>query len=176
MTEAFKTYLNNMTDLIKKVTEEDHVIHGNMIYMCRECGSSYIMHLEKGLEDPTEDAKNGKHKSVPFTFTCVACGGLCRHVLWNATSDTLGKIYQSYNKMVNQPNKVIYRNFFWNDPESDCGIPVLFEPDTSPSLKWQIFRSLPDHIAPTEKTYLDADMNSLNELFSNIFQSKGGEV
>lgn len=124
-----ETWLETIKERIEKVFKTDHIIHGYMIYQCKCCGNFYIMNLEKGLEDPTNDAETGNHKPVPFCITCICCGGTCKHIMWNATADTYGKNYRSYQEMVNEPNKIIFRNFFWNDPESDCGVPVVFEPD-----------------------------------------------
>lgn len=127
--ELFQQYLSEMEKTIKKATKEDHMIHSFMIYRCKSCGSLYIMNLEKGLEDPTEDAKSGNHKPVPFMIKCILCGGDATHVLFETGRDGLGKNYHSYRDMTNKTGVKIYRNFFWNDPESDCGVPVLFEPD-----------------------------------------------
>lgn len=116
----------------KRVIEarmQEHTIHGYMVYQCQHCCNIYVMWLEKGLEDPTDDEKTGMHKPVPFGFTCPACGGTATHVLWSLGRDSLGKNYKSYQKYVEQSNRLIYRNFFWNDPTMDCGVPIIFEPD-----------------------------------------------
>ena len=126
--ELSKKYLELMEERIKKATERDIIIHGKMIYKCDHCGAYYIMNLEKGLEDPTDDAKTGKHKPVPYVFECLCCEGLAEHILWGTTADSLGKNYRNYKQYVNGAG-IIFQNFFWNDPESDCGVPVLFEPD-----------------------------------------------
>lgn len=127
--EFREAYLNLMQERINKVMETDHIIHGYMIYRCDHCGCVYFMNLEKGLEDPEDDKLTGKHKPVPFIISCIACGSDCKHILWGATSMTYGENYRSYNEMINQQDKIIFRNLFWNDPESDCGVPVVFEPD-----------------------------------------------
>lgn len=93
------------------------------------CRNIYVMWLEKGLEDPTDDQKTGGHKPVPFGIICPACGGTATHILWSVGKDSLGKNYKSYQKYVDQTTKLIYRNFFWNDPTADCGVPIIFEPD-----------------------------------------------
>lgn len=114
---------------IIEVCKQDHIIHGYMVYQCEHCKSIYVMWLEKGLEDPTEDEKTGMHKPVPFGFTCPFCGDIATHILWDLGRSGLGKNYKSYQKYVEQPNRFIYRNFFWNDPTTDCGVPIIFEPD-----------------------------------------------
>lgn len=124
-----QTYLKTMLDRIEKAMQIDHIIHGYMIYQCKHCGKVYIMNLEKGLEDPTDDKNAGKHKPVPFTFPCIACGSDAYHIVQNTTVYSYGKNYRSYKEMINEPNKLIFPNFFWNDPESDCGVPIVFEPD-----------------------------------------------
>lgn len=144
--ELFKEYLSKMEERIKKATEEDHIIHGYMIYRCKNCGAIYFMNLEKGLEDPTDDAITGNHKPVPFGITCIQCGGDAFHILWGSTKDTIGTNYRSYNEMVNEPYKMIFRNFFWNDPDSDCGVPVLFEPDFASSTYYDQEKDVPEPV------------------------------
>lgn len=118
-----------MAERIIEINKSDHVIHGYMIYQCGHCHNIYVMWLEKGLEDPTDDQKTGGHKPVPFGIICPACGGTATHILWSVGKDSLGKNYKSYQKYVDQTTKLIYRNFFWNDPTADCGVPIIFEPD-----------------------------------------------
>lgn len=129
MDEFLNNYLKIMEERIKMAMIEDHIIHGYMIYRCQHCGAVYFMNLEEGLEDPEDDKLTGEHKPVPFAMPCIACGGECQHIMWSATSMTLSKNHRSYKEMVDEPNTTIYRNFFWNDPESDCGVPIVFEPD-----------------------------------------------
>lgn len=144
--ELFREYLSKMEERIKKATEEDHIIHGYMIYRCKNCGVVYFINLEKGLEDPTDDAKTGNHKPVPFEKTCIRCGGDAFRILWGYTQDSLGQDYRSYKEMVNEPNKMIFRNFFWNDPECKCGVPVLFEPDFAPPIFYGVEEETPEQI------------------------------
>lgn len=118
-----------MGERIIEASKQDHIIHGYMVYQCEYCNSIYVMWLEKGLEDSTDDEKTGMHKPVPYGFTCPACGEMAVHTLWSLGRDSLGKHYKSYQKYVEQPNRLIYRNFFWNDPTTDCGVPIIFEPD-----------------------------------------------
>lgn len=118
-----------MAERIVEISKNDHTIHGYMVYQCEECHNIYVMWLEKGLEDPTDDQKTGNHKPVPFGIVCPDCGGVATHTLWSFGKDSLGKNYKSYRKYVEQPNRFVYRNFFWNDPASDCGVPIIFEPD-----------------------------------------------
>lgn len=128
-TYQLEKYKNAMSERIIEANKQDHIIHGYMVYQCKDCGNIYVMWLEKGLEDPTDDEKTGMHKPVPFGIICPACGGVAIHVLWSLGKDSLGKNYKSYQKYVEQPNRLIYRNFFWNDPTTDCGVPIIFEPD-----------------------------------------------
>ena len=122
-------YKAMMSELLIEASKQDHTIHGYMGYQCEHCNNIYVMWLEKGLEDPTYDEKTGMHKPVPFGFICPACGGMAIHALWSLGKDSLGKNYKSYQKYVERPNRLIYRNFFWNDPTTDCGVPVIFEHD-----------------------------------------------
>lgn len=122
-------YKTTMSERIIEASKQDHIIHGYMVYQCEHCKNIYVMWLEKGLEDPTDDEKTGMHKPVPFGFTCPFCGDIATHTLWSLGKDSLGKNHKSYQKYVEQPNRLIYRNFFWNNPTTDCGVPVIFEPD-----------------------------------------------
>ena len=122
-------YKAMMSEWLIEANKQDHTIHGYMVYQCEDCAAIYVMWLEKGLEDPTDDKKTGMHKPVPFGFICPACGGRAIHTLWSLGKDSLGKNYKSYQKYVEQSNRPIYRNFFWNDPTTDCGVPIIFEPD-----------------------------------------------
>ena len=128
-TYQLEKYKNTMSERIIEASKQDHIIHGYMVYRCENCAAIYVMWLEKGLEDPTDDEKTGMHKPVPFGFTCPACGGMATHTLWSLGKDSLGKNYKSYQKYVEQSNRLIYRNFFWNDPTTDCGVPIIFKPD-----------------------------------------------
>lgn len=127
--EYLKSYLETMSKVTERAMAEDRIIHGYMVYQCEECGKVYIMNLEEGLEDPTWDKATGEHKPVPYCITCICCGGQARHIMWNLSAHTYGKNYRSYREMVNTPNEIIFRNFFYNDPESSCGEPIVFEPD-----------------------------------------------
>ena len=57
-----------------EITTEAHLtpplIHGRMIYRCENCGKSWPMYLEKGIEEFGEN-----HKPSPFTIGCPYCGG-----------------------------------------------------------------------------------------------------
>ena len=128
-TYQLEKYKTTMSKRIIEASKQDHIIHGYMVYQCEHCKNIYVMWLEKGLEDPTDDEKTGMHKPVPFGFTCPICGDIVTHTLWALGKNSLGKNYKSYQKYVEQPNRLIYRNFFWNDPTTDCGVPVIFEPD-----------------------------------------------
>lgn len=46
------------------------LVHGRMIYRCEQCGRSWTMFLEKGIEEFGEN-----HKPSPFTIGCPHCGG-----------------------------------------------------------------------------------------------------
>lgn len=128
-TYQLEKYKTAMSERIIEASKQDHTIHGYMVYQCEHCNNIYVMWLEKGLEDPTDDEKTGMHKPVPFGFICPACGGMATHTLWSLGKDSLGKNYKSYQKYVEQLNRIIYRNFFWNDPTTDFGVPIIFEPD-----------------------------------------------
>ena len=149
-----------MNELLIEASKQDHTIHGYMVYQCEHCKNIYVMWLEKGLEDPTDDEKTGMHKPVPFGFTCPACGGIATHTLFSLGKDSLGKNYKSYQKYVEQPNRIIYRNFFWNDPTTDCGVPVIFEPDY-----WEGKRRIVDYM-------IEIYINTLPDIEYEVFINK----
>lgn len=122
-------YLESMNEKAIKAMESDFRIHGFMIYQCEDCNSIYVMWLTEGLEDPTDDAKTGKHKPVPFEIVCPGCGGAAFHKFWGVGKPTLGQNHRSYKDYISQQNKLLYENFFWNDPDSDCGVPIILSHD-----------------------------------------------
>lgn len=155
--EKYKTI---MSERIIEASKQDHIIHGYMVYRCEHCANIYVMWLEKGLEDPTDDEKTGMHKPVPFGITCPACGGTATHTLFSLGKDSLGKNYKSYQKYVEQPNRLIYRNFFWNDPTTDCGVPVIFKPDY-----WEGKRRIVDYM-------IEIYINTLPDIEYEVFINK----
>lgn len=161
-----ENYRTIMSKRIIEANKQDHTIHGYMVYQCEVCGNIYVMWLEKGLEDPTDDEKTGMHKPVPFGFTCPACSGVAIHVLWSLGKDSLGKNYKSYQKYVEQSNRLIYRNFFWNDPTKDCGIPIIFEPD----YYWNKIRRCLFYIT---EIYINTLPDDAYEGFSNAMNNLG---
>lgn len=165
--EQLKKYVEEIMPVrIKKVSETDHIIHGYMIYRCESCGEVYIMNLEKGLEDPTDDAKTGRHKPVPFAFNCVNCGGVAFHILHSSTASSLGQNYRSYNGMIRNHLKYlwVFKNLFWNDPESDCGVPVIVEMDFSSTY----YEDPPKGLEETHTTYLHFDESFDHESLENL--------
>lgn len=127
--EELEQYNTTMREKIEKATAEDHIIHGFMLYRCEKCGNGFFLWLEKGLEDPVDDQKTGKHKPVPFSITCPTCGGHCYHAWWNIGRDSRSSEYKSYKEHTSGGYGTNYKNFFWNDPDSECGVPIIFKPD-----------------------------------------------
>lgn len=103
---------------VKEDPQEDPVIvHGFMLYECQRCGTIYQMYLEEGLEDRVQDKIDpSKHKPVPFAIGCRACKkDHCNHILWGiGDSDNYGVLPEG-------------ASYFKNDPNSDCGVPVIGE-------------------------------------------------
>lgn len=127
--DRLRHYIKAMSEKTIEVMKNDFKIHGFMIYQCQECNSIYVMWLAEGLEDPTDDAKTGKHKPVPYGITCPSCGGIAFHSFFNVGKMTLGMNHRSYKDYISQQNKLLYENFFWNDPESESGVPIIFSND-----------------------------------------------
>lgn len=174
--EQLQEYVKNMEETIKKVMKEDHIIHGYMLYECTNCGKVYIMNLERGLEDPTYDAETGKHKPVPFSFICPCCGGNAFHVSWDLTKSTLGKNYRSYREMTDEKNVIIFRNFFWNDPNSECGGPVIFGPDAYEYSYESIDEKEKRHVINVKMSEKECTLQNLIDLILSIHKDKYGYI
>ena len=95
----------------KKAITEEVQIHGAMVYGCRDCGSRWIMYLEKGLEEPGCDDR----KPVPFGIRCPFCGGFQAYDI----SGYLKLDGPGYHTL---PENVSY---FANLPDRDCGVPQI---------------------------------------------------
>lgn len=117
-TNSGECYLDNeeirkMVDEMKCVLEarkENAVyIQGAMKYGCENCGLSWWMFLEKGLEEFGEN-----HKPVPFTIECPVCHGFAR--------DISGICKIGGDEYAELPTG---ESYFKNDPAHDCGVPVF---------------------------------------------------
>lgn len=89
------------------------IIHGAMIYGCRDCGSRWVMFLERGLEEPCED-----RKPVPFGIICPFCGGFHAY-------DISGYLPLPDAKYAELPDG---ESYFENRPDRDCGTPRIANP------------------------------------------------
>ena len=88
------------------------IIHGGMVYGCRECGERFVMYLERGLEE--EDCKDSK--PVPFVIACPFCHG--------HACDISGILHFPERKYAELPDG---ESYFANKPKKDCGVPVYTE-------------------------------------------------
>lgn len=191
--DQFEKYKATLGERVIEASKQDHIIHGYMVYRCEHCASIYVMWLEKGLEDPTDDEKTGMHKPVPFGFTCPICGDIATHRVWALGKNSLGENYKSYQKYVEQPNRFVYRNFFWNDPTTDCGVPIIFGPDywegqrrtidymteiyinTLPDIEYKVF--INDMMSTSDRVAFDdfaGDLITLLKLKGNREQKRHG--
>lgn len=163
-------YLEDMRDKAIKAIGKDFKIHGFMIYQCEDCNSIYVMWLAEGLEDPTDDAKTGKHKPVPFGIVCPACGGTAFHKFLGVGKLTLGQNHRSYKDYISQQNKLLYENFFWNDPDSDCGVPIILSPDYRMVVPGLMYKTLAQILAVTAIEFTDKnDFKDCYFIDENIF-------
>lgn len=85
------------------------LVHGRMIYRCEQCGRSWTMFLEKGIEEFGEN-----HKPSPFTITCPYCGG------W--AMDVSGILKVPGGGYVPLPEG---GHYFANMEGKNCGAPVF---------------------------------------------------
>ena len=83
-------------------------IHGAIKYACENCGLSWLMFLEKGIEEHGEN-----HKPVPFSIQCPVCNGFAH--------DISGICKIAADEYIELPYG---ESYFKNDPSHDCGIPV----------------------------------------------------
>lgn len=97
----------------------NHPVHGYFVYECVGCGAIFEMYLDKGLEDQLQDKYYpDQHKPVPFSIGCRICGkSHAQHILWG-----IGDC-DRYTELCSESN------YFKNDPNEDCGIPVIFKAD-----------------------------------------------
>lgn len=84
------------------------LVHGRMIYRCEQCGRSWTMFLEKGIEEFGEN-----HKPSPFTIGCPYCGG------WAMDVSGIQKIPGGYIPLPDGGN------YFANMEDKNCGVPVF---------------------------------------------------
>lgn len=84
------------------------LVHGRMIYRCEQCGRSWAMFLEKGIEEFGED-----HKPSPFTIGCPYCGG------WAMDVSGIQKIPGGYIPLPEGGH------YFANTEGKNCGAPVF---------------------------------------------------
>ena len=85
------------------------VVHGAMVYGCKDCGSRWVMFLERGLEEDVEG-----RKPVPFGITCPFCGGFHGFDISGYLKLPDGQKYADL------PEGEAY---FENVPDCDCGRP-----------------------------------------------------
>lgn len=120
MISTIEEYSKMLTNRKEKAENLDHLVHSFMIYQCERCNAVYIMWLEKGLEDINDDKITGNHKPVPFCINCPECCGIAKHVLWSIGMNAVSGSYRLL-----KPEE----NFFFNNPDDQCGIPIIFKKD-----------------------------------------------
>lgn len=81
------------------------MVHGAMYYQCESCLNTYLMWLERGIEDPYN-----REKPAPFCIQCL-CGRIAQHVSWEHDIK-LGDYKELGDKS----------NYFGNEENSDCGV------------------------------------------------------
>lgn len=89
------------------------IIHGGMVYRCRDCGESFVMYLERGIGEA--DCKD--RKPVPFGIICPFCHGFHAY-------DVSGLLPLPEGKYAELPDG---ESYFANRPGRDCGVPVYAE-------------------------------------------------
>lgn len=89
------------------------IVHGGMVYHCRDCGAYFLMFLERGLEE--EDCKD--RKPVPFVIACPFCHGF-------RAFDVSGVLPLHEKKYAELSEGEPY---FANRQDIDYGVPVYTE-------------------------------------------------
>lgn len=84
------------------------LVHGRMIYSCEQCGRSWPMYLEKGIEEFGEN-----HKPSPFMIVCPHCGG------WAMDVSGILKIPEAYMVITGGAG------CFANVEGKECGVPTF---------------------------------------------------
>ena len=87
------------------------MVHAAMVYGCKDCGSRWLMYLEKGLEE----AGDPDRKPVPFAITCPYCKGFHAY-------DISGCLKIPEEGYVELPKDA---SCFENLPDRDCGKPMI---------------------------------------------------
>lgn len=84
------------------------LVHGAMVYRCEQCGRSWRMFLEKGIEE-----FGANHKPSPFMIKC-SCGGFAQDI--SGICKIPGGGYLPLP---------VGEGYFANRASSDCGVPIL---------------------------------------------------
>lgn len=108
MSNRLKKLQRHQQKFISKQKENNMVTRKAFIYKCEDCGKSFLMWLQKGLEEPGEN-----HKPVQFIIQCK-CGGMATHVDWN------NDIKLNHDVLI-----LDHMNYFAFKANRDCGIAVL---------------------------------------------------
>lgn len=87
------------------------MVHAAMVYGCKDCGSRWLMYLEKGLEE----AGDPDRKPVPFGIMCPYCKGFHAY-------DISGCLKIPDEGYVELPKDA---SCFENLPDRDCGKPMI---------------------------------------------------
>ena len=96
------------------MTDRKIIVHGGMIYCCSDCGTEFVMYLEKGLEE--QGCKDSK--PVPFSIICPFCHGFHAY-------DVSGLLpLLPVGEYAELPEG---ESYFANMAERDCGVPVYTE-------------------------------------------------
>ena len=104
------------------MTDGKIIIHGGMVYGCKDCGERFVMYLERGLEE--EGCKD--RKPVPFAIICPFCHGFHAY-------DVSGLLPLPEGKYAELPKG---ESYFANRPKRDCGVPVYTEHQRRFGVKW----------------------------------------
>ncbi len=108
MREILKSMRRNPPSIKRKI-----MVHGAMVYGCQDCGSQWVMYLERGLEEACED-----RKPVPFGIICPFCKGFHAY-------DISGYLPLPNTKYAELPEG---ESCFENRPDRDCGTPRIANP------------------------------------------------
>lgn len=143
-----------LDSIYKELEDGTRIFHHFYLYKCENCGSYYIMWLEKGLEDEFSCRMYDEFKPVPYIISCPNCGANGVHHTMYGLSERIFGTNAIYHHWVSG------MNVFVNIDESEFGYPIIFSPDSY----------VPDLVALIDRSIrMCYDCEFKKTIFSNVY-------